>query len=254
MKLHLTQALLDVDVDVDVTRAVEIRVSGRRVATLAPELPAAPGSDSGTIDLDAAADIDPAAETESAAEPRPPTVAPDVPQHEPVQFRLPPAFAATLAGTGDLALHYADTGALVDRARVEAGIAPESGPLRFADGDGNPVVLNKWGHRSITFADATPAMVDGLLRHTRDVIERLTEFGLRPWLMGGTLLGAVRTGGLLPHDDDADLGYVSAHTNPVDAALESFALQRFLEAAGHTVMRHPDADSVPHRARRGVPR
>jgi SAM-dependent methyltransferase len=253
MKLQLTQALIDVDADVDVTRAVEIRVSGRRVATLAPELPAEPSADSGDIHVAAGGDdisndsfeddlkgpeSDRGDEPQSSAEPHPGTASITVPPRGPVHYRLPPAFAATLAGTGDLALHYADTGALVDRARVEAGIAPESGPLRFVDGDGNPVVLNKWGHRSITFADATPAMVDGLLRHTRNVIGRITEFGLRPWLMGGTLLGAVRTGGLLPHDDDADLGYVSAHTNPVDAALESFALQRFLEAAGHTVIRY----------------
>jgi SAM-dependent methyltransferase len=209
MKLRLTQALLDVDVEVDATRAVEIRVSGRRVVTLAPEAPEeAP---------------------EPLAEARPPT---------PGHYRLPPAFGATLAGSGELSLHYSDTGALIDSAHVTAGIEPDSGPLRFLDGDGNPVVLNKWGHRAITFSDASPAMITGLLRHTRDVIAQITEFGLKPWLMGGTLLGAVRTGELLAHDDDADLGYVSVHTNPIDAALESFALQRFLESAGHTVIRY----------------
>lgn len=199
MKISLAQALLDVDVDVDVTRAVEIRVSDRRVLTLTAE-----------------AGLD---------------------QNTPA-YRLPPAFAATLAGSGELSLHYADTGALIARADVAADIEPDSGALRFVDGDGNPVVLNKWGHRSTTFADAPAAMVTSLLRHTRQVIAQITEFGLKPWLMGGTLLGAVRTGELLPHDDDADLGYVSAHTNPVDAALESFALQRFLESIGHTVIRY----------------
>lgn len=214
MNISLAHAVLNVDADVDVTRAVEIRVSDRRVLTLTAETgPAAP---------------DPEAAAESGVE------------HPagPVSYRLPPAFDATLAGTGELAVHYADTGALIGRAEVVADNEPHSGALRFEDGAGNPVVLNKWGHRSITFADASPAMVDGLLRHTRQVIALITEFGLKPWLMGGTLLGAVRTGELLPHDDDADLGYVSAHTNPVDAALESFALQRFLESAGHTVIRY----------------
>jgi SAM-dependent methyltransferase len=209
MQLHLAQALLDVDADVDVTRALELRVSGRRVATLSPD---------------------------PADEPR--LGLGDPHATEPVRYRLPPAFGATLAGTGELTLHYSDTGVLIDRTQVAADVEPESGALRFVDADGNSVVLNKWGHRSITFADASPAMVTGLLRHTRQVIAQITEFGLKPWLMGGTLLGAVRTGELLPHDDDADLGYVSGHTNPVDAALESFALQRFLESIGHTVIRY----------------
>ena len=207
MKLHLAQALLHVDADVDASRGIEIRVSDRRVATLTPE----PGPD--PVDD--------------------PVAGPD-----PMRYRLPPAFGATLTGTGEITVHYSDTGALIDRAHVTADVEPDSGALRFEDGHGNPVVLNKWGHRSVTFGDASPAMVTSLLRHTRQVIAQITEFGLKPWLMGGTLLGAVRTGELLPHDDDADLGYVSEHTNPVDAAMESFALQRFLENAGHTVLRY----------------
>jgi hypothetical protein len=213
MKLHLAQALLDVHADVDISRAIEIRVSDRRVATLSPDRCFDLGPDRATG----------AAGTRRAA---------------PVQYRLPPAFGATLAGSGELSLHYSDTGAEIARAEVAADVAPQSGDLRFVDGSGHPVVLNKWGHRSITFGDASEAMIDGLFRHTRQVIAQITEFGLKPWLMGGTLLGAVRSGQLMAHDDDADLGYVSAHDNPVDAALESFALQRFLESAGHTVIRY----------------
>jgi SAM-dependent methyltransferase len=221
MKISLAHAALDVDADVDVSRAVEVRVSDRRVLTLTAET----GREPDAAEENAEPGLEPAAEPGDSAA-------------DPVRYPLPPAFTATLAGTGTLSLHYADTGELIARTRVAAQLDPESGPLRFTDGDGNPVVLNKWGHRSITFADASPAMIAGLLRHTRQVIAQITEFGLQPWLMGGTLLGAVRTGELLPHDDDADLGYVSAHTNPVDAALESFALQRFLESAGHTVIRY----------------
>ncbi|MBX0299023.1 LicD family protein [Cryobacterium sp. 1639] len=231
MKISLAHAVLDVDADVDITRAVEIRVADRRVLTLTAEARSGQGIPADQpVEPHAEPDVEPAAEPDSVPGAEHPAAS--------VSYRLPPAFGATLSGSGELALHYADTGELIDRTQVAAHVDPDSGALRFVDGDGNPVVLNKWGHRSITFADASPAMVDGLLRHTRQVIAQITEFGLRPWLMGGTLLGAVRTGELLPHDDDADLGYVSAHTNPVDAALESFALQRFLEAAGHTVIRY----------------
>ena len=40
------------------------------------------------------------------------------------------------------------------------------------------------------------------------------------------LLGAVREGGLIGHDSDADLGYVSRRHQPAEAVAESFRLQR----------------------------
>lgn len=198
MKLDLAGSALELQGDS--ARAVEVRVSGRRVLTLGTEF----------------------AETATGGA---------------VRYRLPPAFALTLRGAGDLVVHAADTGAELERLPVCSTVDP-SGDLRFTDAAGQAVVLNKWGHHSLTFGDATAETVADLLRRTTEVFAHLTRFGVTPWIMGGTLLGPVRSGALLPHDDDADVGYVSGHDNPADVALESFALQRFLEDAGHTVIRY----------------
>lgn len=45
-----------------------------------------------------------------------------------------------------------------------------------------------------------------ILELTRKVHSLLDEFGVRYWMIGGTLLGAVRDGGIILWDDDVDLG------------------------------------------------
>ena len=43
-----------------------------------------------------------------------------------------------------------------------------------------------------------------LLKLARDVDSALAYAGVTYWIDGGTLLGAVRGGGRIPHDDDVD--------------------------------------------------
>ena len=69
--------------------------------------------------------------------------------------------------------------------------------------------------------------VEPLLDAIEVVLARAPQdAGIEAFLAYGTLLGAVREGKLLGHDGDADLGYVSHHTHPVDVIRESFRLQR----------------------------
>lgn len=49
-----------------------------------------------------------------------------------------------------------------------------------------------------------------LMRALEITTSALEEAGIGYWMMSGTLLGAVRHGGLVPWDDDADLGYMAA--------------------------------------------
>jgi SAM-dependent methyltransferase len=134
---------------------------------------------------------------------------------------------------------------------TEPGQPPEpevAAPFASADGCGEPVeitdlhgrhlVLNKWGRLGRALADAPPGMVDRMLDSLDQVRELVQgELGDRVYVTGGTLLGPVREGRLLPHDDDADLAYLSRHEHPLDVTLEAFELGRVLAAAGLRVLR-----------------
>ena len=147
----------------------------------------------------------------------------------------PPALRPRLRGTFRVRLR-----------RSGAGSGPEStvsldggtAPLELVDHYGRPLVVNKWGRLGHAFADAAPGMVDRMLEHV-DAIRQLLESELGPvvYVTCGTLLGPVREGRLLPHDDDADLAYLSRHEHPADVAIESFAVGRVLRAAGYEVVR-----------------
>ena len=122
--------------------------------------------------------------------------------------------------------------------------------LSLGEGDGRVEVRNqqgvelgmdKSGKLVPTFAGRSDDDIAALLDATEAVISALQGTGIEPFLAYGTLLGAVREGSVLAHDSDADLGYVSRHTDPVDVARESFAVQRALAEQGWPTMRYSGA-------------
>lgn len=163
---------------------------------------------------------------------------PDLPAHVPDPGSLrfqewPPALANRLRGRARVCVRLGGSAA---EATVEFGGSPE--PLRLVDAFQRPLVVNKWGRLGHAIADADPGMVGRMLDHMDD-IRRLLEEHLGPVVQvtGGTLLGPVREQRLLPHDDDADLAYLSRFTHPVDVTLESFEVGRLLRAAGYDAVR-----------------
>ena len=58
------------------------------------------------------------------------------------------------------------------------------------------------------------------------------SFGYKLWLTYGTLLGQIREGGLIAHDDDFDVAYLSKHDNPADVMQEMLAMCRQMISDG----------------------
>lgn len=112
------------------------------------------------------------------------------------------------------------------------------GRIRVEDAQGRPLALDKSDRISLTFDTRSPEQVAPLLDAIEEVLGALREAGVHAFPAYGTLLGAVRDGALIGHDSDADLGYVSEHSHPVDAIRESFALQRFLAERGYDIQRY----------------
>jgi SAM-dependent methyltransferase len=113
--------------------------------------------------------------------------------------------------------------------------------IEVVDRDGNPLATDKTGKLVKTFANRSSEHVAPLLDATAEVLDALDKAGVEPFLAYGTLLGAVREGRLLGHDSDADLGYVSRHTTPVDVMRESFRLQASLADMGYETQRYSGA-------------
>lgn len=111
-------------------------------------------------------------------------------------------------------------------------------PIVLKDADGRLLSVNKWGTLTHSFEQQSRDDKDRLIQRTSEVLDRLHSLGFDAFIVGGTLLGAIRNGDVLAHDDDADTAYLSKHSHPSDIALESFQLQRDLEKLGYWILRH----------------
>ena len=151
--------------------------------------------------------------------------------------RWPDSLTAALTGRAELTVRDAVSGRPLGRADVV--FTPDPGRLDLRDGHGRWLSVNKWGRLAPSFdgMDAGPVQAR-LLRRLDGLIDDLRAAGVDPFVCYGTLLGLVRDGRLIPHDDDADLAYLSAHEHPADVARESRAIERALRARGHSVLRH----------------
>ncbi len=106
---------------------------------------------------------------------------------------------------------------------------------------GLPLGIDKSLRLAQTFDTRSPEQVKPLLDSIEEVLAALGKAGIEAFPAYGTLLGAVRGGQLIGHDSDADIGYVSEHTHPVDVVRESFALQRSLAGMGYQITRYSGA-------------
>ncbi len=112
-----------------------------------------------------------------------------------------------------------------------------SKPTSVRDDEGFPLAIDKWGFLVRTFGTSDSGLAAALLDDLEALLAAMHELGLPAFIAYGTLLGAVRAGTFLGHDNDADISYVSAYEHPSDITCESFRIERGLRAAGWEVFR-----------------
>ncbi|SDO33408.1 class I SAM-dependent methyltransferase [Geodermatophilus sp. DSM 45219] len=155
-------------------------------------------------------------------------------------WRWPDALAQVLSGRAEVTLRDAVTKDLLASAVV--AFDGSDGALDLSDAEGRWLSVNKWGRLAPSFDGLAPSDAQLLQDRLLDRLDRvrgdLEDLGLPPFVVYGTLLGATRDGDLIPHDDDADLGYLSRHQHPLDVVRENLELERALRARGHVVSRH----------------
>lgn len=148
----------------------------------------------------------------------------------------PEALQPYLAGRTLLSVHDSASGRTV--AEEEVAFDASERRVRVTNEHGAPLMLNKWGRLGVALEGMDAATRRLIVERSARIVDQLRDLGLRPFVVGGTLLGAVRSGALLPHDDDADIAYLSAHTSPADVAAEAFRLGHILEDLGYELRRH----------------
>ncbi|HXH80457.1 class I SAM-dependent methyltransferase [Nocardioides sp.] len=153
-----------------------------------------------------------------------------------------------LEGTTRLGLALGDGTSVFDD---EVRLGTEDRRLTVVGRDGALLGIDMYGKLVKTFETKDRSELTPLLDALETVLALLHEQGLAAFPAYGTLLGAVREGTFLGHDNDADVGYVSRHTHPIDVIRESHRVQRAVERQGCATSRHsggafkidvPDAD------------
>jgi SAM-dependent methyltransferase len=151
----------------------------------------------------------------------------------------PSALRRFLDGTTHLQLVAHVTGTVVHDEEVHLGQG--TGRIAVVNDRGLPLGIDKSLRLAQTFDTRSAEHVAPLLDSIEEVLVALRKAGVEAFPAYGTLLGAVREGRLIAHDSDADLGYVSEHTHPVDVVRESFRLQRALADMGYAISRYSGA-------------
>jgi len=152
------------------------------------------------------------------------------------RLRWPAALRPYLEGRTTMTLRDAATDRELGVVELRFGRSHDRIDLR--DAVGRPLAMNKWNRLGPVFDGGDVHLRERLLQSSRRIVEVLEAADFDVYIVGGSLLGYMRTGGLMPHDDDIDLAFLSRNSDPSDIGLDSFRMQRVLEREGFTVVRH----------------
>ncbi|WP_028659706.1 hypothetical protein [Nocardioides insulae] len=151
-------------------------------------------------------------------------------------MRWPEALTDHLDGVVEVTLTEHASGEQLFSEDVRLGSGEQR--IEYVDRAGRPLALDKYFKRTHTFETRSDEQVRPLLDAIEEVLGALHRIDVGAFVAYGTLLGAVRGGALIGHDNDADLGYVSEYTEPADVIAESFRIQRRLIELGYPVTRY----------------
>jgi len=141
-----------------------------------------------------------------------------------------------LHGTGTIVLRDQRNGLALAEGRYSWPAKP--GAVGLAELVAAGQVIDKWGKLTDAPSDALHRR---LMLSMREVLDDLVGLGYTAAITGGTLLGAIREGRILAHDDDIDLLVYLGEAAPPDVSIASYELERVIRARGHEVLRHSDA-------------
>ena len=156
-----------------------------------------------------------------------------------VRLHWPLALRPHLHGRTILVIR--DSSTKEELATAHGRFGADTRPLSVTDAQGNPLAIDKWSRLSRTFENPNTLRRDGVLDSAERLAAHLAELGVTAYVCSGTLLGAVRDGHVLPHDDDVDFGFLAKATHPSDILLEGYALEAALGRLGYRTFRHSGA-------------
>lgn len=147
----------------------------------------------------------------------------------------PKALHPYLHGTSVVTLRSSADGRVLATGQIQIGRSAE--PIEVRDNHGRWLAVNKWSRLGPSFEGDDTGLQERLLNSAQRLVSDLQQLGYPVFVVGGTLLGAIRKGDLLPHDDDIDLAWVCREDNPLDIAIASLKMERQLVELGYTSIR-----------------
>lgn len=155
---------------------------------------------------------------------------------KPSGLTWPRALRPYLKGRTEISVRDSADEREIGRSEVRFGWG--NGRIDFRDQAGRPLAMTKWNRLGPVLDGESSGIRDRLLVNAAAIVETLEQHGFTTYIVGGSLLGAVRDGGLMPHDDDIDLAFLADSSDPADIALASYRMEHLLKDAGYVVVRH----------------